>query len=241
MKKNPLQHSLLLALGVCCALVLNALSGAAADNTTWEKGYVPHVTLTIPDSNDNKEEETQDAPLRITIRQYDDEIEQQPPARRQPQPTITIQDYQNSWTKAPPPSYQSNGQRQQENDRDENRIKIANEHVPDGPYQSGPYEISGVKIIDIHTGKVMPVYSVNLKPTIERIEAGIKNPHPNDGSIFRNLSHKLPKKSRNYYREYVVPTKGIRGPGPQRLIIGERGEMYYTSDHYESFVNVERE
>lgn len=110
-----------------------------------------------------------------------------------------------------------------------------------GAYQSGPYEVTGVRIVDINSGKVMPIETVDLKPTFDRIAAGIKHSHRNDGTVFRNLSHRLPRKARNYYREYVVPTKGIRGPGPQRLVLGEEGEAYYTYDHYDSFIKLERE
>ena len=40
-----------------------------------------------------------------------------------------------------------------------------------------------------------------------------------------------------YYREYVVPTPGINGAGPQRIVVGRFGEWYYTPDHYKTFIN----
>lgn len=109
------------------------------------------------------------------------------------------------------------------------------------PSQTGPYTIGGVSIVDIHTGKKMPIDSVDIKPTLDRIAAGKSNRHPNDGSVFHNRSRSLPIKPSGYYREYVVPTQGVSGPGPQRLVIGKEGEVYYTPDHYNTFILMKRE
>ena len=35
---------------------------------------------------------------------------------------------------------------------------------------------------------------------------------------------------------YVVPSYGIRGPGPQRIVVGADGSWYYTPDHYDTFI-----
>ncbi len=80
--------------------------------------------------------------------------------------------------------------------------------------------------------------SVDLSATIERIRAGIKHPHRNDGSVFGNRERLLPRRERGYYREYVHPTDGINGPGPQRLVVGRDGDWWYTPDHYASFVSL---
>ena len=85
-------------------------------------------------------------------------------------------------------------------------------------------------------GKVVHRGRVDLAKTIARIKAGKKHRHRNDGSVFRNREGRLPKHKRGYYREYVHPTKGIKGAGPQRLVVGSGGEWYYTPDHYESFI-----
>lgn len=201
----------------------------AADSAAPDGGYQPHITLTLPDGDNAGFQEQEAPPLKLTIRQENDPDE--PDRTAQPsQPAIRIQGAHIPGQKVDAP-----GQTAKNYGTKQNHSQV------DGPYQSGPYEISGVTVVDIHTGRVMPIHTVDLKPTIDRIAAGIQHSHPNDGSVFRNFSRKLPRKSRNYYREYVVPTKGVRGPGPQRLIIGERGEMYYTSDHYESFVTVEKD
>ncbi len=88
------------------------------------------------------------------------------------------------------------------------------------------------------SGRVAFQGKIDLHPTFERIERGEKFPHRNDGSTFRNLEGRLPKKPAGYYTEYVHPTPGINGPGPQRVVIGKQGEAYYTHDHYNSFRKV---
>ena len=56
-----------------------------------------------------------------------------------------------------------------------------------------------------------------------------------DGIVFENREGRLPKRPRGYYREYVHPTPDLSGPGPQRVVVGESHEVYYTPDHYRSF------
>jgi filamentous hemagglutinin len=80
---------------------------------------------------------------------------------------------------------------------------------------------------------------VDLGPTLERIARGERDPHRNDGSVHRNREGKLPRQAdREYYREYVLRTPGLREVGPQRVITGKAGEVYYTPDHYRSFKRV---
>lgn len=61
-------------------------------------------------------------------------------------------------------------------------------------------------------------------------------PHKNDGSVFQNKEGLLPSQPAGYYREWVHPTPGVNGPGPQRVITGGGGELYYTPDHYRTFI-----
>ena len=79
---------------------------------------------------------------------------------------------------------------------------------------------------------------VDLSPTIERIQKGIKFPHRNDGIVFKNREGLLPKKHGSYYREYVYLTPGVEGAGPRRIIVGENGELFYSSDHYQTFFQI---
>jgi RHS repeat-associated protein len=80
--------------------------------------------------------------------------------------------------------------------------------------------------------------NVDLAPTLDRINAGGNFPHANDGAIFGNREGRLPAQPHGYYQEWVHPTPGVAGPGPQRIITGAGGEVYYTPDHYQSFIKV---
>ena len=63
-----------------------------------------------------------------------------------------------------------------------------------------------------------------------------------DGSVFFNRERLLPLKTRGYYREYTVPTPGLRNRGVQRLVCGgppvTPDACYYTGDHYQTFRRV---
>ena len=97
--------------------------------------------------------------------------------------------------------------------------------------------IENVTVYDLD-GSVAYRGNVDLAPELARIERGERDPHDNDGGVFGNREGLLPQQARGYYREYVVRTPGIRHAGPQRLVIGEGGEAYYTHDHYASFVRI---
>lgn len=98
--------------------------------------------------------------------------------------------------------------------------------------------IRGVTLKNVD-GEVVYRGDIDLQPTIDRIANGSRNSHRNDGSFFSNREGRLPRKSSGYYREYVVPTPDLRGPGPQRLVRGQQGELYYTSDHYKTFRKID--
>jgi guanyl-specific ribonuclease Sa len=83
---------------------------------------------------------------------------------------------------------------------------------------------------------------VDVQSTLDRIESGGSFPSRNDGSIFQNRPlpgnsvPELPVQPAGYYNEYVVPTPGVNGPGPMRIVTGQGGELYFTPDHYRTFV-----
>ena len=79
---------------------------------------------------------------------------------------------------------------------------------------------------------------VDLRPTLQRIERGQSDPHRGDGGVFENRERQLPRRASGYYRKYVIRTPGIRHAGPQRLIVGRDGDLWYTPDHYQSFIAV---
>jgi len=84
----------------------------------------------------------------------------------------------------------------------------------------------------ISHGKVVGKGDVYLKPTIESIESGALAPR----RIFENREALLPPKPHGYYQEFVHPTPGVSGVGSQRIVRGAGGELYYTPDHYTTFV-----
>ena len=79
----------------------------------------------------------------------------------------------------------------------------------------------------------------DLQPTFERIESGGSFPHANDGTVYENRNNNLPQQPKGYYREYVHPTPNLVGRAVVlRFVTGENGEMYFTPDHYETFIRV---
>ena len=102
---------------------------------------------------------------------------------------------------------------------------------------AGDLIVAGVEVRGTD-GRVVWRGDVDLAPVLARIEAGVSDPHRNDGGVFGNRERLLPAQRRGYYREYVIRTPGISHAGPQRLVVGEGGELWYTSDHYASFRRV---
>jgi len=97
--------------------------------------------------------------------------------------------------------------------------------------------VRAVEVRDLD-GRVAWRGDVDLAPALARIAEGEGDPHPNDGGIFRNREGLLPPRSQGHYREYVVRTPGISHAGPQRLVVGGDGEVYYTHDHYNTFLRI---
>jgi filamentous hemagglutinin len=97
--------------------------------------------------------------------------------------------------------------------------------------------VRDVSIYDVD-GDLAYAGDVDLAPTLDRIERGESDPHDNDGAVFQNREGLLPAQDRGYYHEYVVRTPGLDAVGPQRLILGAEGEVYYTPDHYATFTRI---
>lgn len=94
-------------------------------------------------------------------------------------------------------------------------------------------------------GSGLPVRQLSALPeevaqTRRLIENGGPFRYPDkDGSVFGNREKRLPQQRSGYYHEYTVAGEGEPGRGPQRLVTGSRDELYYTPDHYKSFVVVD--
>jgi len=56
--------------------------------------------------------------------------------------------------------------------------------------------------------------------------------------VFENAEGRLPRQAGGYYTETDVWPRGAGGRGARRLIFGHGGEVYYTADHYRTFVRV---
>jgi ribonuclease T1 len=90
----------------------------------------------------------------------------------------------------------------------------------------------------------LPVVPLSALPsdarhTIALIAAGGPFPYVKDGAVFGNVEGLLPAEPTGYYKEYTVATPGAHDRGARRVITGDRGELYYTSDHYASFFVVD--
>ena len=79
---------------------------------------------------------------------------------------------------------------------------------------------------------------LEARATLELVKSGGPFPYPQDGRIFSNRERLLPLHRRGYYREYTVPTPGLRTRGARRIVAGAAGEYYYTADHYRSFKRI---
>ncbi len=95
-----------------------------------------------------------------------------------------------------------------------------------------PAEPSGFPTI---TAAALPA---EARSTLVLIERGGPFPYRKDGVVFANRERALPEHPRGYYREYTVPTPGSRDRGARRIVAGQRGERYYSADHYRSFKRI---
>jgi guanyl-specific ribonuclease Sa len=62
--------------------------------------------------------------------------------------------------------------------------------------------------------------------------------HGGTRGVFENAEGRLPREAGGYYTETDVWPRGEGGRGARRLIFGRGGEVYYTADHYRTFVRV---
>jgi guanyl-specific ribonuclease Sa len=84
---------------------------------------------------------------------------------------------------------------------------------------------------------------VQAAQTWQLIAAGGPFPYERDGIVFGNRERLLPQQKSGWYREYTVPTPGEGDRGARRLVTGgphgPDQQVYYSADHYESFVVVD--
>lgn len=105
--------------------------------------------------------------------------------------------------------------------------------APAAPANTGtgaiPAEIDGIPTV---AASDLPP---EARATMRLIASNGPFPYNKDGSTFQNREGLLPDQPVGYYREYTVETPGSPDRGARRIVGGERGELYYTDDHYASF------
>jgi ribonuclease T1 len=74
--------------------------------------------------------------------------------------------------------------------------------------------------------------------TLELIASDGPFPYSKDGSTFNNREGILPQQPKGFYAEYTVVTPGSDDRGARRIVGGDDGSRFYTSDHYSSFREV---
>jgi ribonuclease T1 len=103
--------------------------------------------------------------------------------------------------------------------------------------------IPGLRIATPRPGDTMRTTSIAQLPsqgqdTLRLIARGGPFPYQQDGVTFQNRERLLPMQSEGYYKEYTVVTPGSPDRGARRIIEGREGELYYTDDHYATFMRV---
>ncbi|MFD0883678.1 ribonuclease domain-containing protein [Streptosporangium algeriense] len=108
------------------------------------------------------------------------------------------------------------------------------------PTVTSPAERPGTQAKGTMPTRPLSVLPPEATVTWRLIRQGGPFPYPRDGSVFQNRERRLPIRARGYYREYTVPTPGSRDRGARRLVSGDgTRELYYTGDHYRTFVIVD--
>jgi ribonuclease T1 len=74
--------------------------------------------------------------------------------------------------------------------------------------------------------------------TLELIASDGPFRYDKDGATFSNREGILPQQPKGFYAEYTVITPGSDDRGARRIVGGDDGSRFYTSDHYSSFREV---
>ena len=90
---------------------------------------------------------------------------------------------------------------------------------------------------------VLAELPLEVEKTYTLIQSGGPFPYTKDGTVFFNRERLLPLKVRGAYREFTVPTPGLKHRGARRMVCEVNVQLvmdpcYYTADHYRSFRRV---
>jgi len=123
-------------------------------------------------------------------------------------------------------------------------VSVGDLDVPAPPASTSASTVVGPQT-DVYVPPGFDTVTVDELPpeardTLALIDEGGPFPYERDGVVFGNFEGILPDEPRGYYHEYTVETPGSRDRGARRIVTGASGEIYYTDDHYESFLVVLR-
>ena len=101
-----------------------------------------------------------------------------------------------------------------------------------------PQTTSGLPVVALSD---LPVQAQTVHT---RILSGGPFRYEKDGTVFGNRERHLPRQPRGFYREYTVPTPGVRHRGARRIVCGGQKvrlpeTCFYTEDHYQSFREID--
>jgi ribonuclease T1 len=108
--------------------------------------------------------------------------------------------------------------------------------LADPPTGGRPVAVSSTAGLPVRKLSQLPAQATQVWQLIRH---GGPFPYRQDGGVFGNREARLPSRQPGFYREYTVPTPGQHDRGPRRLITGGAEELYYTGDHYVTFVAVD--
>ncbi len=109
-------------------------------------------------------------------------------------------------------------------------------HLPDSGSASARLAVPSSAGVPVQALSQLPPQAAQVWQLIQH---GGPFPYRQDGVVFGNRERRLPPRQSGFYREYTVPTPGEHDRGARRLITGGAAELYYTGDHYSSFVLVD--
>ena len=104
------------------------------------------------------------------------------------------------------------------------------------PAADPPVTVAAATALPVRPLSQLPPQAMQVWQQIQR---GGPFGYPQDGRVFGNREGRLPPQQTGFYREYTVPTPGGHDRGSRRLITGGTVALYYTADHYVSFVAVD--
>jgi len=96
-------------------------------------------------------------------------------------------------------------------------------------------KVLGKKPLDAQIAVVVTSMDRTGRPPSGVAQGGRRGSRP---GVFQNAERRLPVRAPGYYRESDVWPRRAGARGGERLIFGQGGEVYFSPDHYRSFVRL---